>query len=124
MDVNSAFLYGTLDRCIYIKLPDGSKEPSKGCKLRKCIYGMKQSPLVWYEALSNSLTAHGFALINFDLCVFVHLEKPVYLSVHIDDIMLFGNDPKIISEVENILHSDFECTDLGTAHDLFAIGIE
>jgi hypothetical protein len=107
-----------------MKLPDGSKEPSKVCKLQKCIYELKQSLLVWYEILSYTLTAYGFASNNFNAYVFVHSEKPVYLSVHVDDIMLFGNNPKIISEVENILHSDFEHTDRGTAHYILGIAIE
>jgi hypothetical protein len=36
--------------------------------------------------------------------------------------MLFGNDPEIISNIENELHADFECTDLGTA--AYILGIE
>jgi hypothetical protein len=44
--------------------------------------------------------------------------------MHVDDIILFSNNPKIISEVENILHSDFECADLDTAHYILGIGIE
>jgi hypothetical protein len=122
LDVKSAFLYGTLDRDIYMELPNGSREPSKVCKLRKCIYGLKQSPLVWYSTLANILITHGFTPTKFDPCVSVRSEKFTYLSVHVDDIMLFGNDPEIISNIENVLHADFECTDLCTA--AYVLGIE
>jgi hypothetical protein len=46
LDVKLAFLYGTLDRDIYMELVDRSREPSKVCKLWKCIDWLKQSPLV------------------------------------------------------------------------------
>lgn len=39
LDVKSAFLYGKLDREIYMEIPDGYKEPGKCYLLRKSIYG-------------------------------------------------------------------------------------
>jgi hypothetical protein len=105
-----------------MELADRSREPLKVCKLWKCIYGLKQLPFVWYLTFANTLTPYRFTLKKFDLCVFVHSEKSTYLSVHIDDIMLFGDHPEIVSNIENILHTDFECTDLGTA--TYILGIE
>jgi hypothetical protein len=59
--------------------------------------------------------------MKFDPCVFVYSEKSTYLSVHFDDIMLFGDDPKIISNIENVLHTNFECTDRDTAAYILGI---
>ncbi|KAI1003447.1 hypothetical protein K3495_g4758 [Podosphaera aphanis] len=56
MDVKSAFLYGKLDRDIYMEIPDGFKESNMVYKLRKCIYGLKLSPLVWHLTLKTALT--------------------------------------------------------------------
>jgi hypothetical protein len=36
--------------------------------------------------------------------------------------MLFGDDPKFISNIDKVLHADFEFTDLGTA--TYILGIE
>jgi hypothetical protein len=44
MDVNFAFLYGTLKEEIYMELPEGFRESGKVWRLRKYIYGLKQSP--------------------------------------------------------------------------------
>lgn len=41
MDVNSAYLYGTLNEEIFMELPPGYRTPHKYAKLRKCIYGLK-----------------------------------------------------------------------------------
>jgi hypothetical protein len=80
MDVNSAFLYGTLKEEIYMELPEGFRESGKVCRLRKCIYGLKQSPREWYECLATSLSAKGFLPSTFDPCVFIHSTELQFMS--------------------------------------------
>jgi hypothetical protein len=47
MDVKTAFLYGTLDKVIYIKDPLGYKQEDGKClRLKKSLYGLKQAPQV------------------------------------------------------------------------------
>ena len=58
MDVTSAFLNGTLTEEVYMKQPEGFVEEGKEnlvCKLKKSIYGLKQSPRCWNYALDESL---------------------------------------------------------------------
>jgi hypothetical protein len=107
-----------------MELPDGSWELSKVCKLRKCIYRLKQSLLVWYSTFANTLTIYRFPPTKFDPYIFVHSEKSTYLSVYIDDIMLFGDNPEIISNIENVMPADFECIGLGTAAYILRIEIK
>lgn len=56
MDVVTAFLYGFLDQILFIEQPhqlhDGT---NRVCRLRKSLYGLKQSPRVWYETLTDFL---------------------------------------------------------------------
>ena len=47
MDVKAMFLHGDLDEGIYMKKPKGFKVKGKKelvCKLKKSLYGLKQSP--------------------------------------------------------------------------------
>ena len=47
MDVNTAFLYSTLDETVYVEQPEGFEVPGKEdfmCLLRKALYGLKQFP--------------------------------------------------------------------------------
>jgi Reverse transcriptase (RNA-dependent DNA polymerase) len=45
MDVKTAFLYGNIDKDIWIDLPTGYRVTSTA-KLKKALYGLKQSPRV------------------------------------------------------------------------------
>ncbi|KAI1005456.1 hypothetical protein K3495_g2757 [Podosphaera aphanis] len=124
LDVKSAFLYGKLDREIYMEIPDGFKEPGKCYLLRKSIYGLKQSPLVWYDTLSNVLNKGGFASTNFDPCVFTNFEKQIFLAIYVDDILIFGPNNRTLNELEETLDSTFECTNLGVTHYILGIQVD
>ena len=62
MDVHNVFLHGDLKEEVYMKLPPGFEDPdpTKVCRLRKSIYGLKQSPRCWFEKLSTALKSYGF----------------------------------------------------------------
>jgi hypothetical protein len=54
VDVQTAFLNGTLEEEIYMCQPEGFVVPGKEnmvCKLKKSLYGLKQSPRCWNSTL-------------------------------------------------------------------------
>jgi hypothetical protein len=54
MDVKTAFLQGNLEEEIYMRQPDGyvnEELPNHVCKLKKSIYGLKQSARCWNNAI-------------------------------------------------------------------------
>lgn len=56
MDVKTAFLYGENDQFLYVELPKGyENERDLVCMLNKDLYGLKQSPRLWYERLQTFL---------------------------------------------------------------------
>ncbi|TYK00722.1 copia-like protein [Cucumis melo var. makuwa] len=71
MDVKNAFLQGDLEEEVYMTPPPGYFETSKVCKLRKAIYGLKQSPRAWYAKLSTFLTENNFKKSTADCSVFI-----------------------------------------------------
>ena len=58
MDVVTAYLYGSLNSDIYMKIPEGFKMPEAlstkpkemySIKLQRSLYGLKQSGRMWYN---------------------------------------------------------------------------
>ena len=52
MDIKTAFLHDDLEEEIFISQPDGFKLEEKVdlvCRLKKSLYGLKQSPRQWYK---------------------------------------------------------------------------
>jgi Reverse transcriptase (RNA-dependent DNA polymerase) len=97
MDVKNAFLQGILEEKIYMTLPPGHKEgsdPTKVCKLKKAIYGLKQSPRAWYGRLKFSLSKINFVKSSADSSMFVKHTKnfTTIILVYVDDIIITGNN--------------------------------
>jgi hypothetical protein len=63
MDVKTTFLHGDLDEEIYMEQPEGyevSRKEYLVCKLKKSLYGLKQSPRLWYQKCDAFMKSQGF----------------------------------------------------------------
>lgn len=126
MDVHNAFLHGDLDDEVYMKLPPGfsASSPNKVCKLRKSLYGLRQAPRCWFAKLSASLKDFGFKQNYSDYSLFT-LKKGssiIYVLVYVDDLIIGGNDPTLISKFKAYLNRKFHMKDLGVLK--YFLGIE
>ena len=89
MDVKTAFLYSLITEEIYVQKPHGFADGSPWvCKLRRALYGLKQSPRIWYHTLVEFLRGHGFRPINIDLSVFA--KDGMVIAIYMDDLLLAG----------------------------------
>ena len=80
LDVRTAFLYGNIDKEIYVKQPKSQEDRSKRvCLLNKALYGLKQAPRIWFFTLASFLKDIGFLPLSADLAVFCH--KNSYITV-------------------------------------------
>ena len=65
MDVVTAYLAGDLEEEIYMEVPEGlpGNLQNMVCRLRKGLYGLKQSARVWYRRISNTFKRLGFVSV-------------------------------------------------------------
>ena len=134
MDVKTAFLNGLLDCEIYMSQPEGFVDPDKPnhvCKLKKSIYGLKQSARCWNTTLDEYLNSVGYRKSNADGCIYVKSLKEVnghisfvILGVYVDDIIPVSNNPQLLKAEKAALCKRFEMTDQGEIHYLLGMSIK
>jgi hypothetical protein len=101
MDVKTTFLHGDLEEEIYMKQPEGYVVKGKKelvCKLKKSMYGLKQSPRMWYQKFDTYMLGLGFTRSKEDHCLYFKLigDHLIYLVLYVDDMLLIGNTKEII----------------------------
>ncbi|CAL1351957.1 unnamed protein product [Linum trigynum] len=126
-DVNNAFLQGPLQEEVYMSQPPGFRDPKfphHVCRLRRAIYGLRQAPRAWYEALSSFLLSCGFVKTASDASLFVYSHDGVlvYFLMYVDDLLLTGNNAAFLSAFQSKLSDRFSLKHLGHVH--YFLGIE
>lgn len=109
-DVKTAFLNGSLDQEVYMRVPQGYTETNKVCLLKKALYGLKQAPLRWYKRLTTFLRNEDFTQLMSDRCIFKSTDNSIYIAIHVDDGIIVGKDLKAIQKIINKLEQTFEVT--------------
>jgi Reverse transcriptase (RNA-dependent DNA polymerase) len=127
MDVVTAYLYGDLDKDIYMKVPPGVHIPAgmqKPCvKLVKSLYGLKQAGRMWYYRLAKFLKYIKFKPLESSPCIFVkgNAKNFVIISIYVDDLNLIGTENEI-NQTKALLNKEFEMKDLGEGS--YCLGVE
>src|ERR1041385_13212 len=111
LDVKTAFLHGELDEEIYMEQPEGFIEPDKEafvCKLKKSLYGLKQSPRQWYKRFDSFMILNDFKRSDFDSCVYIKFVdgSPIYLLLYVDDMLISAKSKKQINALKAQLSSE------------------
>ena len=118
LDVKNAFLNGEVEEEVYIEVPPGfDMEAIQGkvCKLRKSLYGLKQSPRAWFERFTKCVKRLGYNQAQSDHTMFYKhsiTHKLSILVVYVDDIILTGDDISETESLKKLLAKKFEMKDL------------
>jgi hypothetical protein len=123
LDVKTALLYGILKEEVYMDLLEGSRIDGMVAKLKRCIYGLKQSPREWYYQLVESLGPFGFVITAWDPCVLVHESGNLFLAIYVDNNTLLGATGELKEQTINILKTEFKVNDMGELKWLLGIQI-
>jgi hypothetical protein len=68
------------------------------CKLKKSLYGLKQSPRMCYKKIDTYMLRIGFTKRKYDHCVYFKLigDHLIYLVLYVGDMLLIENNKEII----------------------------
>ena len=128
LDINNAFLHGTLHEEVFMSQPPGFTHPdfpNHVCKLKKSLYGLKQAPRAWYLELTSFLISSGYKKSLADPSLFIYNSHGVisYLLVYVDDFVLTGNNPTFLESFVYSLAKRFSIKDLGPLHHFLGVEV-
>ncbi|CAM8885420.1 unnamed protein product [Rhodiola kirilowii] len=98
--------------------------PNYICRLQKAIYGLKHAPRAWFNRLKCHLLQCDFRACYSDTSLFVRTTPTdvIYVLVYVDDIIVTGSKPSMVSTFIQQLHSVFKLKDLGKLS--YFLGVE
>jgi hypothetical protein len=118
MDIKSAFLNGLIKEEVYVVQPPGFESEGYSnhiYKLHKVLYGLKQSPRVWYECLRDFLIENGFRIGKADSTLFTRkMSKDLLVcQIYVDDIIFGSTNKFFCDEFSKIMTDRFEMSMIG-----------
>ncbi|CAM9668704.1 unnamed protein product, partial [Sphacelaria rigidula] len=121
LDVQTAFLNGKLQETVFCKQPPGfeTSDPATGgsqvMRLKRALYGLRQSPNVWNATMDTELRKMDFSATASDPCVYTKgsHERYVMLTLYVDDVLITGPSISILQQVQDALKSRFSISELG-----------
>ena len=130
LDVQTAFLNADVEEEVYVKMPPGYETYDKSgvpfvIKLKKSLYGLRQSPKNWFGTMDNHLSNMGFRSLKSDPCVFVFKDKTgtAILTLYVEDTLLLGNNKKLFSKLKKHLIDRSEMADIGDVSKVLGMNV-
>ncbi|CAD6957563.1 unnamed protein product, partial [Tilletia controversa] len=129
LDVVTAYLYGKLDKPIYMRQPPLFQAPGKEhlvCRLHRALYGLKQAGREWYFTLRQALVELGFSPTTVDPAVFTYGsgDTALIVAVYVDDVLVFSRNLTDITAFKSNFAKRFNMKDQGEIGPILGINIE
>ena len=128
MDAVSAYLNSEIDAEIYVEQPKGFvKTDISGrkivWKLKKSLYGLKQSGRNWNHMLHKFLIDENFNQSFADPCLYTKFEGEsiIIILFWVDDIVIAANNLDTLNSVKGKFKNNFKMKDLGVLSNFLGI---
>jgi hypothetical protein len=122
-DIPNAFTRADIDRVVFIRLPYPF---DKIVKLKKALYGLKDSPRLWNSAFTSFLKSMGYESYMLQPCFFFKRVKGVVVSLlllYVDDLLGSFIDKEMEDEFYFQLNEKFAVR-IEKGLDFLGIGIQ
>lgn len=112
-DAVNAFTNALLATPVYCHSPEGFSDPDHLWELRRALYGLKTSPLLWYKELTKTLTELGLQEVKDAPCLWKNDKLLIFF--HVDDIVVLAKPAHTtaLDDFERRLLRRYEIRSLG-----------
>ena len=129
MDMKTAFLKPYLEEVIYMDQPQGFVQDGQQhlkCKLKKAIYGLRQSRRAWYKDIDATFEREGFTRSHADHSLYIKQTSKSLLIViiYVDDLIILASDMDMMKGLKFKLEEEYDMSDLGELHFFLGVHIE
>ncbi|KAL0286680.1 UNVERIFIED_CONTAM: Retrovirus-related Pol polyprotein from transposon TNT 1-94 [Sesamum angustifolium] len=96
------------------------------CKLKKSLYGLKQSPRQWYKRFDSYMLQIGYKRCEYDCCVYVKSlddGSSIFLLLYVDDMLIAAKNIHDVLAFKVLLSQEFDMKDLGAATKILGMEI-
>jgi hypothetical protein len=122
IDIQCAFLNGVIEGDVYVEQPEMFGDGSDNVwKLRKTLYGLKQSAREWHKELAKLLAKMGFRRSDSDPGLYIRKQGRCFIFLWVDDLFVFSKSEGLQELINEVL-SVFKGRDLGNL--TWALGAE
>lgn len=126
-DAINAFANSPIDEITYCRPPDGwvqaGGKSNTILRLNRALYGLRQSPALWYRLLSCAMTELGLEVVAGVECLFHNQHLLVFFFVDDIVVMFHRQSSSHAEEFHNKLFARFEMRALGELQWFLGINI-
>ncbi|WVZ52138.1 hypothetical protein U9M48_003226 [Paspalum notatum var. saurae] len=121
------FPNGFIEEEVYVRQPPGfesARFPDRVYKLRKALYGPKQTPRAWYARLKSFSLKSEFVIGSVDKTLFLlsHGGDTSIVRIYVDDIIFGGSSHALVSSFTEQMSREFEMSLMGELQ--FFLGLQ
>jgi hypothetical protein len=94
--------------------------------MKRSLYGLKQSPRMWYQKFDTYILSLGFVRSEANHCIYSKEEGKSFIhgALYVDDMLLVVKNINAIKEVKKQLSSKFDMKDLDAANFILRMEIK
>ena len=127
-DVVNAFINAKRDprsERVVCSLPDGFKKPGYCVEIDRALYGMRDSPALWYQEFAGTLKRLELIPCLEEPCIFMNKARGLIIVFFVDDVLLLyhKDDELTAKRFLNELQKAYELRDMSDAEWFLGVRI-
>jgi hypothetical protein len=128
MDIKSAFLNSDLKEEVYMHQPSRFVIPGmegKVLRLRKALYGLRQTPRAWNAKLDSTLKGMVFGQNLHEVTIYQRGNggNTLLVGVYVDDLVITGTKDAEVAAFKEEMKATFQMSGLGLLSFYLAIEV-